>query len=120
MWEFLQTYGLWIVFGIISILMMRMHSGGMHGMGSSCGMGMNHDQEQHDGLSRTPTQSQQAMQFEDAETYTRQAIPLYGEDGESLEKLDDAVESTQSSDEDSTPQSQYPLEHRLRSYHQFS
>jgi hypothetical protein len=38
MWQFLQTYGIWIFFGILFILMMRMHG---HG---GCSMGMSHDQ----------------------------------------------------------------------------
>jgi hypothetical protein len=39
MWHFLQTYGLWIVFGIFFLLMMRMHFGGMGGMHGN-GMGV--------------------------------------------------------------------------------
>ena len=35
MWEFLQAYGTWIVFGLIFLLMMRMCGGG----GGGCGMG---------------------------------------------------------------------------------
>lgn len=41
---FLQTYGFWIILGVLFLLMMRMHSG--HGMGGCCGMGgMEHDQQ---------------------------------------------------------------------------
>jgi hypothetical protein len=41
---FLQTYGFWIVFIVLFILMMRMHGG--HGMGGGCGMGgMEHDHQ---------------------------------------------------------------------------
>ena len=36
MWEFLQAYGVWIVFGLFFLFMLRMHGGG------GCGMG--HDQ----------------------------------------------------------------------------
>lgn len=32
MWEFLQAYGYWIVFGLFLVFMLRMHAGG-------CGMG---------------------------------------------------------------------------------
>ena len=28
MWAFLQTYGIWLLFGVLILLMMRMHSGG--------------------------------------------------------------------------------------------
>ncbi len=40
MWQFLQTYGIWILFIIFLVLMMR-----MHGMVGGCGMGMDHDRE---------------------------------------------------------------------------
>lgn len=45
---FLQTYGFWLIFIALFILMMRMHGGhGGHGMGGGCGMGgMEHDQQQ--------------------------------------------------------------------------
>lgn len=29
MWEFLQAYGSWIIGGLLLLLMLRMHSGGM-------------------------------------------------------------------------------------------
>ena len=46
MWEFLQAYGLWIVFGLFFLLMMRMCGGG----GGGCGMGHSHsDQDQQTG-----------------------------------------------------------------------
>lgn len=47
---FLQTYGIWILFIVFFVLMMRMHGGGHsgHGMGGGgCGMGMNHDEHEH-------------------------------------------------------------------------
>lgn len=44
MWEFLQNYGIWILFGILFLLMMRMHGRGMHGGGGGCGMGMGYDE----------------------------------------------------------------------------
>ena len=32
MWQFLQTYGAWIIAGLFILLMLRMHAGGMvHG-----------------------------------------------------------------------------------------
>jgi hypothetical protein len=50
MWQFLQTYGLWIVFGIFFLLMMRMHRGGMGGMHGGHGGGnrmrMDHSSEE--------------------------------------------------------------------------
>jgi hypothetical protein len=46
MWQFIQTYGLWIVFGIFFLLMMRMHFGGMGGMhGGGGGMNMDRSEE---------------------------------------------------------------------------
>lgn len=65
MWQFLQTYGIWIVFIVVLVLMMRMHGGGMHGggmHGGGCGMGMGHDQEdEHSGTPRAvPPRDQSA------------------------------------------------------------
>ncbi len=37
MWEFLQSYGIWILFGVLFLFMMRAHGHGGHGGG--CGMG---------------------------------------------------------------------------------
>lgn len=40
--EFLQTYGSWIIFGLLMLLMFRMHGGGQggaHSGGHGCGMG---------------------------------------------------------------------------------
>jgi hypothetical protein len=46
MWQFLQTYGIWILFGIVFIFMIRMHLGGMGGMhGGRGGMDMNRSDE---------------------------------------------------------------------------
>lgn len=33
MWEFLQAYGSWIIFGLFFLLMVGMHGRGGHGMG---------------------------------------------------------------------------------------
>ena len=38
MWEFLQSYGTWILFGLMFLFMMRAHGHGSHG-GGGCGMG---------------------------------------------------------------------------------
>ena len=67
MWDFLQIYGIWIVFGVLFILMMRMHSGGMHGngMGSGCGMGMGH------GQSDEPSNAPRAVPLDDTDVETR-------------------------------------------------
>lgn len=37
MFEFVQTYGSWIVLGLLFLVMMRMH--GSHGGAGGCGMG---------------------------------------------------------------------------------
>lgn len=37
MWEFLQSYGIWILSGALFLVMMRFHGHGSHGGG--CGMG---------------------------------------------------------------------------------
>jgi len=53
MLAFLQTYGWWIIFGALLLLMFRMHSGGSHaGHGGGYGCGMGHaghteDMDQH-------------------------------------------------------------------------
>jgi hypothetical protein len=70
MWEFLQTYGIWILFGILFLLMMRMHSGGAHGMRGGCGMG--HDQYDE------PSDSKRAVPL-DEYTDTQRAVPLDAE-----------------------------------------
>lgn len=69
MWDFLQIYGIWIVFGVLFFLMMRMHSGGMHGngMGGGCGMGMDHEHHQHD----EPSNTQRAIPLDSANDDTR-------------------------------------------------
>src|SRR5690348_11159666 len=70
LWQFLQTYGIWIFLGIFFMLMVRMHGQGGCGMGMShqdderthgngdCGMEMGHNQRneplhQHTPLSET-------------------------------------------------------------------
>lgn len=47
---FLQAYGSWIVFGLLLVLMFRMHAGGGSGHGA-CG-DMSHDDTAHDDLRR--------------------------------------------------------------------
>ena len=77
MWEFLQTYGIWILFGIMFLLMMRMHSGGMRGGGmhsggmhggGGCGMG----DEQHN----EPSDRQRVVPLRDENTDTQRIVPL--------------------------------------------
>jgi hypothetical protein len=73
MWQFLQTYGLWIVFAIFFVFMIRMHlgggMGGMHGGGGKMGGmhgnggdGMNMDRTQEPSYDNSPD--------------TQRAIPL--------------------------------------------
>ncbi len=38
MWEFLQSYGIWMVLGVLFLFMVRAHGHGGHG-GGGCGMG---------------------------------------------------------------------------------
>ncbi len=56
MWQFLQTYGIWILFGIVLVFMIRMHSGGMGGMhgghGGGNGMKMDQSSEEASGTQR--------------------------------------------------------------------
>ena len=62
MWQFLQTYGLWIVFAIFFVFMIRMHlGGGMRGMHGGGG-GMNMDRTQEPSYDNSPD--------------TQRAIPL--------------------------------------------
>ena len=44
MWEFLQAYGTWILFGVFFIFMLRMHAGG--------GCGMSHEQPSDQGTAK--------------------------------------------------------------------
>ena len=54
MGQFLQTYGSWIIFGVLMVLMFRMHSG--HGDHSMMGHGDSMSHEQHDDETASPTQ----------------------------------------------------------------
>ena len=54
MWQFLQTYGIWIVLGVVFILMMRMCGGGMHGSRGGCGMGMDQNHDQNEEQAKAP------------------------------------------------------------------
>ena len=77
MWQFLQTYGIWILIGIFFVLMMRMHGGGMHGrgMGGGCGMGMDHDEhDQHDQHSN----GQRVVPLDNEHTDAQRVVPLDG------------------------------------------
>jgi hypothetical protein len=68
MWQFLQTYGIWILFGILIVLMMRMHGRGMHGGGM-------HGHDQRD----EPSNTQRVVPLRDSNTDTQRAMPLEGE-----------------------------------------
>ena len=70
MWEFLHTYGMWILFGLLFLQLMLMQSGGMRGMGGGCGM--EHDQydEASDRRRAVPL---------DEYTDTQRAVPLEAE-----------------------------------------
>jgi hypothetical protein len=46
MWQFLQTYGIWLLFGLFFLLMLRMHGGGMHGHRGGHGMGTGYTQDE--------------------------------------------------------------------------
>ncbi len=50
MWQFLHTYGIWILFAIALVFMLRMHSGGIGGMhgghGGGNGMRIDHSSEE--------------------------------------------------------------------------
>lgn len=54
MWQFLQTYGIWIVLGVVFILMMRMCGGGMHGSRGGCGMDMGQSHDQNEEQAKAP------------------------------------------------------------------
>ena len=60
MWQFLQTYGIWILFIIFFLLMMRMHGGGMGGMhgghGGRSGMRTHHSSEEPSNMQRVVPQ----------------------------------------------------------------
>ncbi len=70
MWQFLQTYGIWIIGGIFLVLMIRMHSGGMGGMhGGGRGMNMGRSREE-------PSDTQSATSSQYNNTETQRAVPL--------------------------------------------
>lgn len=84
MWEFLQTYGIWILFIVFFVLMMRMHGGGMHGhgMGGGCGMGMDYDEhDQHDQYGQH-AHRQRVVPLRDEYTDAQRVVPLDGYPGE--------------------------------------
>lgn len=60
MWQFLQTYGIWILFAIFFVLMIRMHMGGMGGMHGGGGMNMNRS-------SREPSDTPQAVPLDESQ-----------------------------------------------------
>ncbi len=102
MWDFLQTYGIWIVFGIFFILMMRMHSGGMHGkgMGGGCGMGMQHDQ------SEEPSNTQRAVPLYDGTGASQRVVPL---DDTDIDNRNETFVRDFPAEEEENPSSQYPV-----------
>lgn len=69
MWQFLQTYGIWILFIVFFILMMRMHGGGMHGMGGGCGMGGHNHQDETD-------ERQRVVPTHDGHSSSQRVVPL--------------------------------------------
>lgn len=81
MWQLLQTYGSWILFGIVFLLMMRMHSGGMHGHGGGHGMGMGHQQDEE---SSAPYRNDSAY---DQQAEIQRVVPL--EDGQRVTQVRD-------------------------------
>ncbi len=58
MWQFLQTYGSWILLAIFFVLMIRMHMGRMGGMHGGGG-GMNMNQEPSDTPQAVPLDESQ-------------------------------------------------------------
>ena len=76
MWQFLQTYGPWMLFGLVFLLMMRMHSGGMHGYGGGHGMGHYQDEEpsapyRADSAYDQQAERQRVVPLDDAQRTTR-------------------------------------------------
>lgn len=73
---FLQTYGIWILFIVLFVLMMRMHGGGHsgHGMGGGCGMGMSHNEHEHDEHGKP-----QAVPRDDRHSSYQRVVPLNDE-----------------------------------------
>jgi hypothetical protein len=114
MWEFLQNYGIWIVFGVLFLLMMRMHRGGMHGngMGGGCGMGMSHDHNQHN----DPSHSQRVVPSDDRNRDPLSEIPSYSEDVNTQEKTSVREISTE---EGEIPVRHYPVGHPTGDYRQY-
>ncbi len=75
MWEFLQTYGIWILFIVFFVLMMR-----MHGMGGGCGMGHDeHSNRQRAVPLRDEYPDAQRTAPRDEYADTQQAVPLEAE-----------------------------------------
>jgi hypothetical protein len=74
MWQFLQTYGIWILFIVFFVLMMRMHGGGHSGHGMGGGCGMKHDEQEHDEHRKS-----QAVPLDDGDTSYQRGVPLKDE-----------------------------------------
>lgn len=107
MWQFLQTYGFWIVFGIFFLLMMRMHRGGMggmhgNGMGGGCGMGMGHDQ------SNEPSNTQRAVPLHDGTSESQRAVPW---DDADVDPQNETFVRDVPAEEEGIPSNQYPVGH---------
>jgi len=65
MWQFLQTYGIWILLGVFFLLMMRMYGSGIHGMGTR--------HYQH----AEPVDSQRAESRYDGSANAQRAVPFH-------------------------------------------
>lgn len=72
MWAFLQTYGIWILFGLYFLWMLRMHAGGR-----GCGMGHQQHQghtSQHSGQDEDYTEAHRAIAVRD-DTWNAEGTP---------------------------------------------
>lgn len=98
MWQFLQTYGIWIVFGIFFLLMMRMHGGGMGG----CGMGMGHDR------SDESSNTQRAVPLRNGTSESQRVVPLDTADGNTQ---NETFVSDVPAEKEEIPSHQYPVGH---------
>jgi hypothetical protein len=105
--EFLQTYGSWIIFGLLMLLMFRMHAGG-HGGAHSGGHGCGMEPGEHpDHMSQHSDQRDDgAYQGKSTREKTRPtAIEIaraWPDTGETSRLADDHHASSTSSEEDSS------------------
>lgn len=109
--EFLQTYGSWIIFGLLMLLMFRMHGGGhgsTHGGAHSGGHGCGMEPSEHsDHMSQHSDQRDDgAYQGKSTQEKTRPtAIEIaraWPDTGETSRLSDDQSRSSTSSEEDSS------------------